>query len=237
MRNGWMICLLLMVVGCATGGCTRGPGAFFSGQLEIDSAGQWNVLANHVADRVNRELIEQNHLDSSVYVRRVCGTPGKCGGEGTFAFDEGFSDLLTSQLVNFGIPTTTSPEHANLTLEYKVQMVYNSSGFGAWTWPKPGGLIVLAAGIVVLQNAPIELVTAAAAAEIYRNNQGPGGHYEVIITTSILEKNRYLMRSSDIYYLNTSDLWHFQPSTPAKEIQLTGSNATPSSRPVTKAPL
>ena len=236
MRNGWMICLLLLVVGCAAGGCTRGPGALFSGQEEIDSVGQWNVLANHVADRVNKELIEQQRLDSSVYVRRVCGTPAKCGG-GSFAFGEGFYELLTTHLVNFGIPTAASPEHADLTLEYKVQTSYHSSGFGTWNWPKPGGLIALAAGIVVLQDAPMELITAAAAAEIYRNNKGPGGHYEVIITTSILDKKRYLMRSSDIYYLNTSDLWHFQPPpTQAKEIQLTGSNASSSAQPAKKDP-
>ncbi|MCL2459644.1 MAG: hypothetical protein FWF31_12555 [Desulfobulbus sp.] len=227
-----MVGLLLMVVGCAAGGCMRGPGAFFASQEEIDSTEQWNVLANHVADRVSKELIQQQHLDSSIYVRHACGAPGKCGGEGTFAFDEGFNDLLTTQLVSFGIPTAASPEHANLILEYKVQTVYHSSGFGTWNWPKPGGLIVLAAGIVVLQDAPAELILAATAAEIYRNNQGSGGHYEVIITTSILDKKRYLMRSSDIYYLNTSNLWHFRPSTPAKEIQLTGASASSSSRPI-----
>ncbi|MCL1979870.1 MAG: hypothetical protein FWG62_02190 [Proteobacteria bacterium] len=235
MRNRWMVGLLLVVVGCAAG-CTRGPGAFFGGQEELDSAQQWNVLANHVADRVSRELVQQ-HLNSSVYVRHACGTPGKCGGEGTFAFDEGFNDLLTTQLVNFGVPTAASPEHANLTLEYKVQTVYHSSGFGAWNWPKPGTLIALASGIVVLEDAPWELVAAATAAEMYRNNQGASGHYQVIITTSILDQKRYLMRTSDIYYLNNANLWHFKPSAPAKEIQLTGAVASPSFRPTQKAPL
>ncbi|WP_310600292.1 hypothetical protein [Desulfobulbus sp.] len=237
MRSGWMMVLFLVAVGCAAGGCTRGPGAFFAGQEEIDSVDQWNVLANHVADRVSKELIQQQHLNSTIYVRHACGAPGKCGGEGTFAFDEGFNDLLTTQLVHFGIPTAASPERASLTLEYKVQTVYHSSGFGTWNWPKPGMLIALAAGIVVLEDAPWELITAATAAEVYRNNGGSGGHYEVIITTSIIDKKRYLMRSSDIYYLNNSNLWHFRPSTPAKEIQLTGNSASPSSRPARKAPL
>jgi hypothetical protein len=49
------------------------------------------------------------------------------------------------------------------------------------------------------------------------------GHYEVIITTSIINDNLYLMRKSDIYYINDTDFWQYQPSVPAQEIQLTSS--------------
>jgi hypothetical protein len=221
-----MVCLLLATVGCAAGGCARGPGAFFSGPQEIDSAVQWNVLANHVADRVNRELMLREDLKSSVYVRHVCG-PGKCG-EKSFPFDEGFNDLLITQLVNFGIPTTAAPEHADLTVEYKVQTIYRSPGFRAWNWPKPGALIALAAGIVVLEDAPWELIAAAAAVDVTRANYQAAGQYEVIITTSILDKKRYMMRFSDVYAINSAEYWHYrQSSGPAQEIRLTGANTVP----------
>lgn len=191
----------------------------------MDSVAEWNVLANHVADRINNELIRQYYLDATVYVRHSCGKPGRCGSHESFPFDEGFNDLLTTQLVNFGVNTVRSPDSASLTVDYKVQAVYHPSDYRKWTWPKPGVLIALAAGIVVFEDAPWEIIAAATAIDVFRTNYQPSGHYEVIITTSILDKNRYVMRSSDIYYIENSDYWHYQFATPAAEIRLTGSPA------------
>jgi hypothetical protein len=229
MRSGWMVWLFLITVGCATGGCARSPGSFFSGPKDMDSVAQWDVLANHVADRVNKELIRRDDLRSSVYVRHVCGTD-KCGDGNGFPFDEGFNDLLVTQLVNFGIPTAATPEHADLIIEYKVQTVYRSSGVFAWDWPKPGALIALAAGIVVFEDAPWELIAAATAVDTVRANYQAAGQYEMIITTSIRNKNRYVMRFSDIYAINSTEYWHYrQFGPPAKEIRLTGTNRSSSS--------
>jgi hypothetical protein len=217
--------LLLIVALCGAAGCTKKQqGASSSVQGEMDSIGQWNVLANHVADRINNELMRQNYLNATVYVRHSCGGPGKCGSHESFPFDEGFNDLLTTQLVNFGINTVRTPESASLTVEYKVQAVYQPSDYRKWTWPKPGALIALAAGIVVFQDAPWEMIPVATAVDVFRTNYQPSGHYEVIITTSILDKNRYVMRSSDIYYIDNADYWHYRLATPAAEIRLTGSH-------------
>ena len=35
-------------------------------------------------------------------------------------------------------------------------------------------------------------------------------HTEVIITSALLEDNRYLARFSDVYYINTQDYWHYE---------------------------
>ena len=222
MRNGIFL-MLLMGTLCVVTGCAGGP---FSSQEKMDSGSQWNVLANHVADRINKELMRQQSLGASIYVRHSCGTPNKCGGPNqTFPFDEGFNDLLTTQLVNFGIDTVLAPENATLTVEYKVQAVYHPSEYRNWTWPKPGVLIALAAGIVVFEDAPWEIIAAATAIETFRNNYQGSGHYEVIITTSIVDKKRYVMRFSDIYYINNSEFWHYRQPSPAAEIRLTGSSA------------
>jgi len=231
MQNKLFWLFLILIVSAATG-CSRGThGSLFSGQEEMESVSQWNVLANHVADRISKELLRQHHLNASVYVRQSCGAPGKCGSSETFPFDEGFNDLLTTQLVNFGINTVTAPENDSLLVEYKVQTVYHASDAHKWNWPKPGMLIALAAGIVVFEDAPWEIIAAATAVDVFRTNYQPSGHYEVIITTSIIDRKRYVMRSSDIYYINNADFWHFRQTSPAAEIRLTGSNAVP--HPVT----
>ena len=53
-------------------------------------------------------------------------------------------------------------------------------------------------------------------------NYQDNGQYEVIITTSIAQGNRYLLRYSDIYTIPNSDFWQYRKSTPAPEIKLTG---------------
>lgn len=228
MRNKWHWLLVLIVLAAVTGCATGQHGSFFSGQEEMESVSQWNVLANHVADRISKELMQKQYLHASVYVRPGCGN---CGPNEKFSFDEGFNDLLTTQLVNFGISTVTAPENGALTVTYKVQAVYHPTDFRKLSWPKPGMLIALAAGIVVLEDAPWEIVAAATAFDIFRVNYQPSGHYEVIITTSIVDDKRYVMRSSDIYYINSADFWHYRQSGPAAEIRLIGSESA--SRPAT----
>jgi len=218
MRNGLFLMILTMALGM---GCTRGSG-FFGGQQEMESVSHWNVLANDVANRINEELIRQKYLSASVHVRHSCGKPGACGASETFPFDEGFNDLLTTQLVEFGVNTVVAPDNASLLVEYKVQLVYHPADSRVWTWPKPGVHTALAAGIVVLRDAPWELVAAAAALDAFRANYRASGQYEVIISTSIIDKKRYVMRSSDIYYIKNADFWQYRKANPAAEIQLTG---------------
>jgi hypothetical protein len=212
-------------------GCSKGT-SLWSGEKDMETARHWNVLANDVANRINSELVRKKMFTTPVHVRHSCGTPNNCGPSQTYPFDEGFHDLLTSQLVNFGVHTMVSPEHAQLLVDYKVQVVYHSGDWQSWSWPKPGVLVALAAGISVLRDAPWELVAGAAAIDVFRTNYHDNGKYEVIITTSIAQGNRYLMRFSDIYTIPNNDFWQYRKTTPAPEIQLTGPAA--GSPPATK---
>lgn len=216
---GLQILLLLLLAPLA--GCSKGT-SWFSAEKEMESARQWDVLANDVANRINDELIRKKQYTASIHVRHSCGAPNSCGPGNTYPFDEGFHDLLTSQLVNFGINTQTTPEHAQLLVDYKVQVVYHAGEWQAWNWPKPGVATALAAGIMVLRDAPWGLVAAAAAVDVFRANYQDNGQYEVIITTSITQGQRYVMRFSDIYTIPNMDFWQYRKTTPAPEIRLTG---------------
>jgi len=59
------------------------------------------------------------------------------------------------------------------------------------------------------------------------------GHYEIIITTSIVKKQKYLFRSSDIYYINDKDFWHYLNRLPqTKTIKVsTGKKPAPVAEP------
>jgi len=225
MRNRLFLMILLAAL-AFSGGCSRRP-AFLGGQGELTTASQWNVLANDIANRINNELMRQKYLTASVHVRHSCGKPNSCGPGETFPFDEGFNDLLTTQLVSFGVNTLVGPENAHLLVEYKVQVLYHPAGDPLWTWPKPGVTTALAAGVMVLRDAPWELVAASGAIDLYRANARESGQYEVIVSTSIVDGKRYVMRSSDIYYIQNADFWQYRKSSPAAEIKLTGPGGAP----------
>jgi len=225
-RSGMRGILLLSLCAFFISGCTRIPqptGYALSEQQKLQAAYHWNVLANDVANQINSELIERGYLDTSVYVKHSCNEGENCGPAQTFPFDEGFNDLLTTQLVNFGVPTSPEEDEKSLVVDYKVQVLYHQAN--RYQWPRPGGLTALTAGIMVFRNAPFELATlvGAAAVDALWSTSVVNGNYEVIITTSIVDNNLYIMRKSDIYYINDPDFWHYLPVESANELELTSS--------------
>ncbi len=218
--------LLLSLCAFFISGCTRIPqptGYPRSEQQKLQAAYHWNILANDVANQINSELLERGYLNTSVYVKHSCSEGENCGPGKTFPFDEGFNDLLTTQLVNFGVPTRPEEDAESLVVDYKVQVLYHQAN--RYQWPQPGVLTALTAGIMVFRNAPLEIaaIVGAATVDALWSTSVVNGHYEVIITTSIVDNNLYIMRKSDIYYINDPDFWQYQQVAPAGELELTSS--------------
>jgi hypothetical protein len=213
-------------------GCSRIPepaGFEYSSQSKMQAAHHWDVLAMDVANQINLELIKDDLLNTAVYVKKTCGEDdAPCKQNETSQFDEGFHDLLVTQLVRYGIPTSTQPGNEAITINYKVQVVYHNTD--RIRTLAPGTLTALTAAVQVLKNAPSEIITVATAGAIDIANAGfvSNGHYEIIITTSMVSMQKYLFRTSSIYYINDADFWHYQASNgKAKEIRMTSSDYTP----------
>jgi hypothetical protein len=80
----------------------------------------------------------------------------------------------------------------------------------------------------VLRNATPEVMALAIAGGVdYVNSSyARKTDVEAIITTSMVFRNKYFFRSSDIYYINNADYHQYQNNkSTAKEIQLTSSQA------------
>ena len=209
--------------------CSRIPepaGFEYSSQSKMQAAHHWDVLAMDVANQINLELIKDDLLNTAVYVKKTCGEDdAPCKPNETSQFDEGFHDLLVTQLVRYGIPTSTQPEHEAITINYKVQMVYHNAK--RIRTLAPGMFTALTAAVEVLKNAPSEIITIATAGAIDIANASfvNNGQYEIIITTSMVSTGKYLFRTSSIYYINDADFWHYQASSgKAKEIKMTNSD-------------
>jgi hypothetical protein len=210
--------------------CSRIPepaGFDYSSQSKLQAAHHWDVLAKDIAYQINNELLKDNFLDTSVYVQKTCGSDdAPCKPNETTEFDEAFHDLLVTELVHLGIPVDVKPQWGTITVNYKVQTVYHQAD--RIQTLAPGTITGLTAAVVVLRNAPSEVLALATAGAIDLANTlyVRHGHYEVIITTSMVNMKQYLFRSSNIYYINDKDFWHYQAnnSGKAKTIQLTDSD-------------
>lgn len=204
-------------------GCTRIPQPApyaYSEQQKMQASHHWDVLANDVANRINNQLIQSDYIDKAVFVKSTCGSDAvPCERGQTTQFNEAFRDLLITQLVHFGVPTSIEKQVADIKVDYKVQVVYHAANRS--TLP-PGALTALSTAILVIRNAPLEIQSLALAAGLdVMGAAGPrNGHYEVIITTSMVADGKYLFRASDIYYINDPDFWHYRENSTGKTIQM-----------------
>ena len=224
--------ILLLLAGCAR--IPEPVGYTYTTQPKMQAAYHWTILASDVANRINNQLILSDYPQTPVYVRTSCGdedTP--CTPQEGSAFTEAFRDLLITELVRFGVPVRQTPDDETITVHYKVQLVYHHAN--RIQTIHPGVLTTIATGIMVLRNAPHELGTIAAAGLVDFMNATAvrSSNHEVIITTSMIAKEKYLLRTSDIYYINDKDSRHYRDvgMTTATEIQLVGPTGTASSSP------
>ncbi len=208
--------------------CSRIPepiGFDYSTQEKMQAAHHWNVLAKDLSNKINNELIRSDFLETAIFVKETCGTDGEPCQEGaTTEFNEGFRDLLITELVNYGIPTSAIPDREAITVNYKVQVVHHRTN--RMRTLRPGLLTYLTSAISVIRNAPAELLAISIAAGVdYANTTyAKKTDFEAIITTSMVFRNKYLFRSSDIYYINGADYHHFQQdNSETQEIQLISS--------------
>jgi hypothetical protein len=222
MRAALIIILLLIFTSCSR---IPQPASYaFSEQQKMQAAHHWDVLASDVANQINNQLITSDYIDRAVYVKTTCGNDATpCEQEETTQFNEAFRDLLITRLVSFGVPTSIQKKVADIEVNYKVQVIYHAAT--RYTLA-PGTLTALTAMISVFRDASstIQLMALAAGLDIANSTSPINGHYEVIITTSMVTDEKYLFRTSDIYYINDPDFWQYQSAPTGKTIQMVSAN-------------
>ncbi len=198
----------------------------YSQQKKMQAASHWDVLAADLAGRINQQLIVTNNHAKAVFVKEMCGNENSaCRSGGTGSFHEALHDLLITNLVGYGVPTKSHADQEAIEISYKVQIVYHNSDRVRSL--QPGLLTGLSAAVVVLYNAPAELILLAVgvAADVANTSLVESGHYEIIITTSMINGDQYIFRASDIYYINGKDFYQYQERIPeTKTIKLSSQN-------------
>ena len=234
-RLASVMLVLFSLFGCQAYTQTPKPATYkYDTQQKMQSAEHWNILAEDVASQIKKNLAKIGLLSHPIYVRPGCGAPYlPCRPHTETPFEEGFYDLLLTHLVRKGMNVSTERE-SSLVIGNKVQVLYHNAGRISRT-SKPG-LITAAAALAsglgwVIRDASEKSAAWGLAgftgAAFYDYVSGmftrDMPHSEVIITTSIRDYDRYLIRKTDIYYINDLDFWHYQSPSPTRMIEITGS--------------
>ncbi|MFN3883789.1 MAG: hypothetical protein ACK4Q4_03390 [Rhodocyclaceae bacterium] len=185
-------------------------------QEKIQAAAHWDIIAKDVANRLMSRLPADK---KPLYVVQKSGAS---------AFDRAFSNMLVSSLVASGQTVVKQPAGA-LSIELDTQVVRFSADRPQYK--HAGAASALVTGLWALNEveptaagALTALVFAGDAYAWFRSEfaSGETPQTEIIVTTSVSDGDRYLARSTNVYYTADTDRALYQASLPVSKIQAKG---------------
>lgn len=176
------------------------------------TAHHWDVVADDVVSQTLETIAEKKQLQGrGIYVAPARNT----------AFNGAFRDFLITRFVDHGASVAAckvdqhkpgfAMDGPDIEVNYETQVIGHADTPAPY---QPGVLTALAAGVVVLHNVggPLtHLQTDAAILGTGALLDWGAGHIakptrtEVIVTTTIVENNRFVLRRSDVYYVPDGD--------------------------------
>lgn len=204
----------LMLSGCFYANTSQVPIATtypYTEQQRMQAAHHWNVLAQHETTSI---LQHQRVRYRDLHISET--DTGHLHAYGGGEFGRGFRALLTSELVSRGANLTTVPtaNSANVTIDVEV-VEHRDRGF---IRPPVGAFTALTAGVAVAtipvnqwREPALALIPAGILADTTSGSWTHTGNEEIIVTTQIIDGERILYSSSNIYYINAGDRRHYAP--------------------------
>jgi hypothetical protein len=210
-RNALALLFISAVAGCAS---VKNPDAPIaenyphSMQKHLQASKHWQIVAEDTSNQIYQFIQAKKLANQTFYIQ--------ANSERT-VFTKAFHDFIITSLVAKQVKV--SREKANSTVvEYKVQPVKFNSYRSTlvpeklkWTSLVAGVLVVRAVGDWIDQESFTTPLAIAGAADAVSANGAPS--LELIITTSIAKNNIYLLRNSDIYYANATDIELYKKNT------------------------
>ena len=210
---------LVFLSGCKTAQVPYTENFPVSTQKVVRATSHWDILADDVA----AQTVTAIGINKIIFV----ATPNE-----QTDFNRAFHNLLITRMVNKGVPVSTE-KSSSVEVQYETQVVTHNSERRAY---KPGTITVLAAGLMVAYNvhswtrpsdSAVALLGAAGAADVFASTDaGNPTKTELVVTTSATEGGRYILRKTDIYYLEPEDVPLFMKiekrETPVREFNVVG---------------
>lgn len=207
--------VLLVLAMVVLSACTHAPVPVaenfpLTAQKKIRSAGHWDILSQDVVSRTTARLAELG-LPQDIPLFVVMP------GEPTI-FDRAFNDFLITELVYLGYHVTSDEHRASYSIRYHTLLVRHDSPRPHFI---PGAATALTAGLLVAHGLGVHASSGeamagalgfAALADLGASHYtgGPTAN-ELILTTTVKAADRYLIRSTDVYYIENADIRLFNP--------------------------
>lgn len=203
---------LILCAAALLAGCANQPTAQWyeqTQQKKLDAAMQWGLVADDAVEQTRLAVMAQPTLKGKpLYIANRRGTH----------FERAFRNYMITGLVNAGLPVTPSRDGA-VEITYETQVVRHGDAFDPSLFGYRPGMAAAGAGSFwVLRglaksssSTGLAAATIAGAAgyDVYRATEPTG--VELLLTTSIVESDRYIMRNTDAYYIEKGDAYLFEP--------------------------
>lgn len=173
-------------------------------QKQVHSSRHWQLVAEDMGNQLIN-TIEQKKLSQRPFYIYAQTKPT--------TFTRAFNDFLITYLVNKGIKISNNKQGSYI-YNYKIQLVEYSS-LRTTVASEQYKFTSLAAGFVVVRNIGdflgVEAAALATGASLDAADFNIAPNLEIIMTSSILDRNIFISRSTDIYYANRLDKQLYQP--------------------------
>ncbi len=189
-------------------------------QQKLQSASHWQLIAEDTSAQLLSVLPAAKER---IYVVQH---------EQQSPFQKAFNQQLISSLIAAGYPVMKHPNKGyTLTVDVKADPVRFSKH--PKRAPIVGEATVLAGGLWVLRNiyrsvSPgAAMMSGAATYDIYnfinsKNASGRTPKTELVVTTSVSDKDRYYANSTNVYYTTDNDWHHYASQLPVSNFELKG---------------
>jgi len=210
----------VLLAACGTLDVPRADNYPATGQKKARAVHHWDVLAGDVAGRVTEKMAAWPQGEYPIHVT----VPDNS------SFNQGFLKLLKVHLLNRGVVVSTAP--TEVELEVQTQLVQHQAEVPR-NLPIPMAGTILGTGVGVLRDWTVHysdrtLLPGVATAlgigagvaldmaHLYTQGAAAGGptRTEVLITTTLKTRDRYLAGSADMYYIERADAVLYQPELP-----------------------
>jgi hypothetical protein len=199
------------------GACTHSPipvaeNFQLTAQKKVRSAGHWEILSRDVVGQTTQRLASAGvNKNTSLFVHLPANPT---------VFDRAFNDFLITELVNSGYGVVSEPSPSAVSISYKTQLVRHQSARPHFV---PGAVTALTAGLYVAHGLAVHATTGEAMAGALgfaaladmgagQFTGGPTSH-ELVLTTTVESQKRFLVRKTDVYYIESADASLFTPQT------------------------
>jgi hypothetical protein len=171
-------------------------------QPKVRSAGHWELVSNDVVAQTLSTLDKSGVAPGTQLHVALPPNPS--------AFDLAFRDFLITKLVQSGAPVLQDPGQT-LNVTYNTQIVRHNSPRPHFI---PGQFTMIAAGLMAAYGLRHEHLDTQLLATLgltsladYGSSINSGGptNTEMILTTTVTRGGQYVVRKTDVYYLENAD--------------------------------